>query len=67
MTPTQSKISAVALALVAMLLKQYKVHGNIDPIELGEWVVANWDLAFGGLVVGWAYLRSEWLVKKAPA
>jgi hypothetical protein len=57
MTPTQTKISAVALALVSMLLKQYKVHGHIDPIELAEWGVANWDMIFGGLLIGWAFLR----------
>lgn len=59
MTPTQSKVSAVLAALVAMFVKQYAVHGTINPIELGEWVVANWDLTFGFLLMGWQLLKRQ--------
>lgn len=59
MTPLQSKLSAVLLAVGAMLLKQYKVHGSIDPIELGEWIVTNWDLTFGFAIMGWQLFKRQ--------
>lgn len=61
MTSGQSKVSAVVLALVTMLGKQYLVHGSLDPAALLEWVIGNWDILFGGLMIGWAFLRSRWL------
>lgn len=63
MNPTQSKVSAVLLSLFVMFSKQYAVHGTLDPIALGEWVAANWDIVFSFLLVGWTFLRSRWLVK----
>jgi hypothetical protein len=67
MNATQAKVSAVLLSLFVMFSKQLAIHGKLDPIALGEWVVANWDVLFAGLVVGWTFLRSRWLVKAAPA
>lgn len=67
MTPAQSKVSAVLLSLVVMFSKQYALHGRLDPIALGEWVVANWDVVFSGLILGWAFLRSRWLGVKPHA
>lgn len=66
MNTTQSKASAVLLSLFVMFSKQLAIHGRLDPVALGEWVVANWDILFAGLVVGWAFLRERWLVKAGP-
>jgi hypothetical protein len=67
MTPAQSKVSAVALSLFMMLTKQYAVHGRLDPVELVDWVAANWDIVFSFLIIGWTFLRSQWLVRTDPA
>lgn len=67
MNATQSKASAVALSLFVMFSKQYAMHGKLDPVALANWVVANWDVVFSGLILGWAFLRSRWLGVKPHA
>lgn len=59
MTPNMTKLWTVVGALAAMLLKQYKVTGHIDIIELGEWVIANWDVMGAGLLLGWQLLKRQ--------
>lgn len=65
MNTTQSKVSAVLLSLFLLVSKQLAVHGKFDPVALVEWVAANWDVLFSGLLVGWVFLRSQWLAKAA--
>lgn len=52
LSPLQTKILAVAATLLGMLIKQYASHGYIDPMELAQWVSANFDILIGGFAIG---------------